>query len=69
MNTPGRPDATATGPAAAADAAASAAPATDGVLRIRSDHLFAGAHEVQILHLGAVYRLKQTALNKLILTK
>ena len=38
-------------------------------LRIDSQQLFAGAHEVQIHHHGAVYRLKQTALGKLILTK
>ena len=34
-----------------------------------SEALFAGAREVQILHRGALYRLKQTALGKLILTK
>jgi hemin uptake protein HemP len=38
-------------------------------VRISSDALFAGATEVQIAHHGAVYRLKQTALGKLILTK
>lgn len=37
--------------------------------RITSDRLFAGAAEVQIDHRGAVYRLRQTALGKLILTK
>jgi hemin uptake protein HemP len=67
MNNAGRPDASATRPHDAADEARAGAP--DGVLRIRSDQLFAGAREVQILHLGAVYRLKQTALRKLILTK
>ena len=36
---------------------------------IASETLFAGATEVQIAHRGAVYRLKQTALGKLILTK
>ena len=36
---------------------------------IDSDALFAGAREVQIVHGGAVYLLKQTALGKLILTK
>ena len=36
---------------------------------IASEALFAGAREVQILHRGALYRLKQTALGKLILTK
>jgi hemin uptake protein HemP len=38
-------------------------------LRVTSEQLFAGAVEVQIEHFGAVYRLKQTALGKLILTK
>jgi len=36
---------------------------------IASETLFAGAREVQILHRGSLYRLKQTALGKLILTK
>jgi len=38
-------------------------------VRIDSRQLFAGATEVQIDHFGAIYRLKQTALGKLILTK
>ena len=37
--------------------------------RISSEHLFAGAAEIEIDHRGAVYRLKRTALGKLILTK
>ena len=36
---------------------------------IASETLFAGAREIQIVHGGVVYRLKQTALGKLILTK
>ena len=36
---------------------------------IASESLFGGAKEVQILHRGSLYRLKQTALGKLILTK
>lgn len=36
---------------------------------IDSRALFAGASEVQIAHGGALYRLRQTALGKLILTK
>ena len=36
---------------------------------IASEELFAGATEVQISHRGSLYRLKQTALGKLILTK
>jgi hemin uptake protein HemP len=36
---------------------------------VTSEQIFAGATEVQIHHHGAVYRLKQTALGKLILTK
>ena len=39
------------------------------VQRIDSTRLFAGAQEVQIEHRGVLYRLKQTALGKLILTK
>ena len=38
-------------------------------VRVTSAQLFAGALEVQIDHFGAIYRLKQTALGKLILTK
>ena len=38
-------------------------------VRVTSAQLFAGAVEVQIDHFGAIYRLKQTALGKLILTK
>jgi hemin uptake protein HemP len=37
--------------------------------RISSAQLLAGAREVEIDHHGAVYRLKQTSLGKLILTK
>jgi hemin uptake protein HemP len=44
-----------------------AAPA--GTLKITSEKLFGGALEVQIDHHGALYRLKKTALGKLILTK
>ena len=36
---------------------------------VASEDLFAGATEVQISHRGSLYRLKQTALGKLILTK
>ena len=36
---------------------------------ITSAQLFQGARELHIDHHGAVYRLKQTALGKLILTK
>ena len=39
------------------------------VVCISSESLLAGANEVQIEHRGAVYRLKQTSLGKLILTK
>ena len=37
--------------------------------RIASETLFAGAAEVQITHHGTAYRLRRTALGKLILTK
>jgi hemin uptake protein HemP len=36
---------------------------------IASEALFRGAGEVRISHRGSLYRLKQTALGKLILTK
>jgi hemin uptake protein HemP len=46
------------------------APAAPAAVRcIDGEQLFAGAREVQIVHGGALYRLKRTALNKLILTK
>lgn len=38
-------------------------------VRVSSAQLFGTAVEVQIDHHGAVYRLKQTSLGKLILTK
>lgn len=37
--------------------------------RVSSQALFSGANEVEIEHRGAVYRLRLTALGKLILTK
>jgi hemin uptake protein HemP len=39
------------------------------VARLDSRTLFSGAQEVEIVHNGAVYRLRQTSLGKLILTK
>ena len=36
---------------------------------ITSSELFAGLHEIVILHAGAAYRLRITSNNKLILTK
>lgn len=44
-------------------------PATGAVPRLPSRAIFSGAQEVEIEHNGAVYRLRQTALGKLILTK
>ncbi len=47
-----------------------AAPARQAAVRsITSQQLFADFTEVQIAHGDAVYRLRQTALGKLILTK
>ncbi len=43
--------------------------APDNPVCIPSERLFAGAQEVQISHQGMRYRLKKTALGKLILTK
>ena len=48
---------------------ASAAPSPAQAVRVTSAQLFGSALEVQIDHHGAVYRLKQTSLGKLILTK
>jgi hemin uptake protein HemP len=56
-------------PASAVPPVAAAARRASEPVRIDSARLFAGAVEVQIDHFGAVYRLKQTALGKLILTK
>ena len=39
------------------------------VQRVSSHSLFSGAQQVEIEHNGTVYRLRQTALGKLILTK
>ena len=59
-------------------AAAAALPSTNAAARgapapafraIASEALFGGAGEVRISHRGSLYRLKQTALGKLILTK
>jgi hemin uptake protein HemP len=37
--------------------------------RLDSEQLFGAAREIEISHAGAVYRLRRTALGKLILTK
>jgi hemin uptake protein HemP len=44
-------------------------PTVDTHRQITSIHLFSGAAEVRIDHHGVIYRLKQTSLGKLILTK
>ena len=41
----------------------------DTLPQVDSEQLFAGRSEVRIVHRGSVYRLKRTALDKLILTK
>ena len=41
----------------------------DTMVQIDSEQLFAGRSEVRIVHRESVYRLKRTALDKLILTK
>ena len=65
-------------PGVRADPAAAALPSTNAAARgapapafraIASEALFGGAGEVRISHRGSLYRLKQTALGKLILTK
>ena len=42
---------------------------TSGPTPLASELLFGAAREVQISHRGVLYRLKQTSLGKLILTK
>jgi hemin uptake protein HemP len=60
------------GPATQAQASmarAAAGRSARPIAPVASEQLFAGATEVQITHRGSLYRLKQTALGKLILTK
>ena len=40
-----------------------------GLMRLSTEWLFQSAKEIEIEHRGDVYRLRQTALGKLILTK
>jgi hemin uptake protein HemP len=68
MNAP-RPPADALPQPTASPAGVASIAAAAGGRPIASESLFAGATEVQILHRGSLYRLKQTALGKLILTK
>lgn len=49
--------------------AAAALPATLDKRRFESQALFGGQVEIEIEHFSQVYRLRQTALGKLILTK
>jgi hemin uptake protein HemP len=56
-------------PEAAPAPADTACPSGDAVRVVSSDALFAGASELLIEHHGARYRLRHTALGKLILTK
>ena len=72
------PSAPSAPPAHATPAPAPASPSTGAAERavqapacraIASEALFGGAGEVQISHRGSLYRLRQTALGKLILTK
>lgn len=44
-------------------------PSALGAVRLSSRTIFAGAREVEIEHDGVLYKLRQTALGKLILTK
>jgi hemin uptake protein HemP len=48
---------------------AAAAGVAEAVPAIKSEALFRGAVELRIEHHGSLYRLRQTALGKLILTK
>mgnify|MGYP003540382343 FL=1 len=51
------------------DPVASAGEPVQRVARLNSQVLLAGAQEIEIEHHGVLYRLRQTALGKLILTK
>jgi len=63
---PPQPDSSVPRPASVGN---SPAPAHGGNRRWRSTELLGSAQEVEIEHGQAVYRLRQTALGKLILTK
>lgn len=52
-----------------ADSTRSAAAASARPALVKSETLFDGAAELLIDHLGVIYRLRRTALGKLILTK
>ena len=69
MTTAARRPTTLTRPASDRPAGRAATAAPRPREPIPSEALFAGAREVQIEHRGSLYRLKQTALGKLILTK
>ena len=66
---PGAGSTAARAPTHAPAHAPASSPTRAGAVRVSSTQLFAGAHEVLIEHHGALYRLKQTSLGKLILTK
>ena len=53
----------------AGEASSQASPTLAKSQPLASEALFAGRLEVQIVHRGTLYRLKRTALGKLILTK
>ena len=56
-------------PAAGPSLAPGTAPAMSALRRVNSDELLGGARELEIAHGDALYRLRLTALGKLILTK
>ena len=63
------PDTTPSAPGRPAGGQPAHGAAPGSPLCIPSERLFGGAQEVQISHHGMRYRLKKTALGKLILTK
>ena len=67
------PGAAETGTAASSDETIAPSPSVTArapkVRLLTSEQLFAGFPEVQIAHGDAIYRLRQTSLGKLILTK
>ncbi len=68
MSTANEHERAADAPRADAVPAPAAAP-SPGPRQVSSAELFGQRHEVLIEHRGALYRLKQTSLGKLILTK
>lgn len=62
-------DTAARGPTAAMPGIAETQPGLPALRRVDSQALLGAAQEIEIVHAGQIYRLRRTALGKLILTK